>query len=529
MVTGLRRTVLAFAASGLLATSAGAQLSLPTFVNNSNPDEVFGGSATNPSFERESATELVSSAGGGFVTRYSSLVTVDGDGAGASAGVESLTSDYTVSFTATAPGAYRLTVDTHLSGDMHLVNDSPHGGSADVSGLSCTLTGGALESGTLGLPDPGALSGAGGGDNGIDESDTGTVFGVSNGVPVSHSLRFIFSQTTGTDGSGGDEAAVRLGSTSHVSSETAGDYPGSPARTQSDDGHFVTVSITSLCGNGVIDSGPSYTEQCDAGAQNGQPGSCCNTDCTAVTAGTACTPDSSPCTNDVCDGAGACSHPGGNDGASCDDGDPCTDPDTCSGGACVGGPHTTCNLCETCQTGVGCVVGPRPSPSCKHSTVTRKSLFQMKKGSTPASNQAQFKWLKGELTNTTDFGDPVNTDEIGLCVFAPGRVLQMIAPAGGTCGTKPCWKALSIKGFSYSDRLNATAGISKILLKAGLDGKAKAQIKGKGSALPTLPLPLTLPAIVQLQSTHDDQCWEATFSTGGKIANDNTQFKGKGD
>jgi hypothetical protein len=529
MVTGLRRTVLVLAATGLLATSAGAQLSLPTFVNNSNPDELFSGSATNPSFERESATELVSSAGGAFITRYSSLVTVDGDGASAAGGGESLFSDYTISFTATAPGAYRLTIDTHLSGDMHLVSDSTHGASVDVGAVSCTLTGGTLESGTLGLVDPGALSGLSGGDNAIDESGMGTVFGVSNGAPVSHSLRFTFSQATTTDASGGDEAAVRLGATSHVSSETAGDYPGSPARTQSDDGHFVTVSITSLCGNGVIDSGPSYTEECDAGPQNGQPGSCCNTDCTAVTAGTACTPDSSPCTTDVCDGNGACSHPAGNDGAGCDDGDPCTDPDTCSGGVCVGGPHMTCNLCETCQTGVGCVVGPRPSGSCKHSKVALKSRFQMKNGSTPQTNKAQFKWVKGELTNTTDFGDPVNTDEIGLCVFAPGKVLQMIAPAGGTCGTKPCWKARGINGFSYSDRSNANDGISKILLKAGLDSKAKAQIKGKGSMLPSLPLPLTLPATVQLQSTHNDECWEATFSTAGEIANDGTQFKGKGD
>ena len=83
------------------------------------------------------------------------------------------------------------------------------------------------------------------------------VFGVSNGVPVAHNLHFVFSQIVSSTAAGGDEAAIRLGLDSNIASETAGDYPGVPPRTQSDDGHFVTVTFTSLCGNSVIDSGPS--------------------------------------------------------------------------------------------------------------------------------------------------------------------------------------------------------------------------------------------------------------------------------
>ena len=34
-------------------------------------------------------------------------------------------------------------------------------------------------------------------------------------------------------------------------------YPGDPGRTQATDGHFVTVTFTSLCGNGTIDASVS--------------------------------------------------------------------------------------------------------------------------------------------------------------------------------------------------------------------------------------------------------------------------------
>ena len=97
-----------------------------------------------------------SSSSGAFTSHFTSLVTVDSDGASASSGVEALSADYTIDFTVTAPGAYVLTVDTHLSGDMNLVNDGPSGASADISGVTGSFTGGTLSTGSLDLDDPGA-------------------------------------------------------------------------------------------------------------------------------------------------------------------------------------------------------------------------------------------------------------------------------------------------------------------------------------------------------------------------------------
>src|SRR5262249_43012119 len=273
----------------------GAQsLSTPTFTNNSNPDELVAGTPTTPSRERETAGTF-DSPSGAFRSHSTALVTVDSDGAAASSSVEALSADYTIDFTVTAPGAYVLTVDTHLSGDMNLVNDGPSGASADISGVTGSFTGGTLSTGSLDLDDPGSASGNSGGSIGIDQSGSATIFGVSNGAVVPHSLRVVVIDTATTTANG-DEGAIRLGATSHIVTETAGGYPGSPARVQADDGPFVTVTLTSLCGNGTIDIGPSYTEECDDGPANGTLASCCATTCTFKPNGTGCD-DNDACTN----------------------------------------------------------------------------------------------------------------------------------------------------------------------------------------------------------------------------------------
>src|SRR5207244_3177174 len=107
-------------------------------------------------------------------------------------------------------------------------------------------------------------------------------------------------------------------------------------------------------------------EQCDQGIANGTAGSCCTASCGLraagatcrpsagvcdvaetcdgdiatcpadgfATAGTSCTSDDNVCTDDQCDGSGACGH--SNNSAPCDDGLFCTQTDTCSGGSCAG-------------------------------------------------------------------------------------------------------------------------------------------------------------------------------------------------
>ncbi len=119
---------------------------------------------------------------------------------------------------------------------------------------------------------------------------------------------------------------------------------GAPLGTDCDDGVFCNGADScdghGNCGHSgdPCSGGPECANTCDEEAGN----------CYAA-ARTACTPDSNPCTDDVCDGAGTCSHP--NNSAPCDDGVYCNGADTCGGGTCsvhAGDPcpGTDCNTCN---------------------------------------------------------------------------------------------------------------------------------------------------------------------------------------
>ncbi|HXJ34767.1 MAG TPA: hypothetical protein VMS22_12105 [Candidatus Eisenbacteria bacterium] len=297
----------------VVARLATAQITGVTAIPNpaNSPDET-SGPGVNPSFERESFVTVTAATASAFTTRYKALVTAD-SGLFGDARLEHLDSDYTISFSVTAPGAYRVVVATHRKGDLHLIEDNIFVADhfADMSALAGSFTGGTLTTGTLNLADPGRA-------NDIplvfdpitvafDQTASAAIFGVSNGSAQAHTLRFTWNQEAFSPAAG-DEAAVRMGGTSDDSTETAGDYPGNPPRVQADDGHFVTVTLTSLCGNGVLDGGPSYLEQCDDGAGNGTQGSCCTSTCQLRTAGTTCRAAVGGCDNtEVCNGVdGAC-------------------------------------------------------------------------------------------------------------------------------------------------------------------------------------------------------------------------------
>ncbi|MBI1816313.1 MAG: DUF4215 domain-containing protein [Deltaproteobacteria bacterium] len=108
-----------------------------------------------------------------------------------------------------------------------------------------------------------------------------------------------------------------------------------------DDGLFCNGADTCSGGSCSVHG----VDPCAAGAE-------CNNVCDEahdschVMAGTACTDDGNVCTDDQCDGAGACGHAANT--ASCDDGVFCNGADTCSGGAC------TVHAGDPCAAGAEC-------------------------------------------------------------------------------------------------------------------------------------------------------------------------------
>jgi hypothetical protein len=199
-----------------------------------------------------------------------------------------------VTFNVTAPGGYRLDISTSRVGDINRVNDFLNcDGSADTSGVTGT-TSFPLTSGSLNLPDPGVINPCGGffgcGTGGTtnvpynQSSGTAQLFRVSNGAAQSHTLTFTFNASARSNSC---EAAVRVGQQNGTTTSCgACEYPGSPSRTQANDGHFVTVTRVNLCGNGVIDT--EVGEQCDLGGANGSPFSCCTSSCQLRAAGQTC-------------------------------------------------------------------------------------------------------------------------------------------------------------------------------------------------------------------------------------------------
>jgi hypothetical protein len=259
----------ALATFALTPTLARAQLSGSTSSNA-------GSTCTPNSADRfcGSSTSTLINTGATFQSRYAWNVNAD-------IGIFS-TSDssggaqHNMAFSATAPGGYRLDIATQRTGDVNRVNDaSGCDGSAQVNGVSGSSNF-ALSSGNLNLADPADL-GNGGSTTSTPFNNTGSavLFRVSNGVAQNHSLTFTWS---GSARSNSCEAAVRIGQNNGSTTGCgACEYPGSPSRTQANDGHFVTVTYTSLCGNSVVDG--SVSEQCDQGAANGTASSCCTSTC----------------------------------------------------------------------------------------------------------------------------------------------------------------------------------------------------------------------------------------------------------
>ena len=270
---------LLMAALAILPNAALAQLS---GTSSGNAGSTCSGANNGDGFCGSSTQELVDN-GTTFQSRYAWNINAD-------VGVFSTrdtsgNAQHNVTFSATAPGGYRLDIATSRLGDINRINDaSGCDGAADTSGVTGS-TNVALSSGTLTLGDPGGLGNGGSTTStGINQNSSAQIFRVSNGAAQAHSLTFTWN---GSVRSNSCEAAVRQGEQNGSTSGcNACGYGGSPGRTQANDGHFVTVTYTSLCGNSTIDA--SVGEQCDQGAANGTATSCCTSTCQFRGSGQVC-------------------------------------------------------------------------------------------------------------------------------------------------------------------------------------------------------------------------------------------------
>ncbi len=282
-----------------------------------------------------------------------------------------------------------------------------------------------------------------------------------------------------------------------------------------------------FCGDGNLDPG----ETCDAGPANGTT-SCCSTMCTIRPAGETCRVQATPCDAPESCGGFTSNCPADvvvPDGTACDDSSSCTIGDACAAGVCGGAP-VVCPACQSCDPSVGCLTVPRTS--CKQSTAPSRTNLRIRDRTPDRRDGFAWKWVRGEETIEADLGDPLTTDAYTLCIYdesgpTPMTTLATVVPPGGACRGKPCWLR-GKRGLRYLDRDRTVAGIERIVMKLGDEGRAKVLIKGRGENLIVPPLPMSLPIRVQLH-VGADRCWEATYSADQFQTNTPTEFKGKAD
>jgi hypothetical protein len=119
---------------------------------------------------------------------------------------------------------------------------------------------------------------------------------------------------------------------------------------------------------------------------------------------------------------------------------------------------------------------------------------------------------------------------VAVCLYdastAAQPLLTGVVAAGGTCGTKPCWKTLGGgSGYLYRNDAGAAAGLTGLRFKVPASGALQLAVTGRGVNLPLPTLPLTLPVTMQVAISDGagTVCWESRVASAHR--NDPATFK----
>src|SRR5262249_18350039 len=111
---------------------------------------------------------------------------------------------------------------------------------------------------------------------------------------------------------------------------------------------------------------------------------------------------------------------------------------------------------------------PEPHPDCQPALGGRSKVALESVAAAHGTDRLSWRWVGSAPVPLDDFADPAGgATGYSLCLYDHDRLRRAErAPAGGTCGNRPCWKATS-SGFTYTDPLLDPNGLKKIVLTAG--------------------------------------------------------------
>jgi hypothetical protein len=243
-------------ALGLGALPAGAATISATQItlNAGNTADFFDNTGPVAS-ANSSAASVLSSTASGFSTRYAAVVAADVGGAGATDVTRNFAASFRVSFQVNAAlgEAWSISFDVGRVGAMTVVSDGNGDATVTLGAMTATLAGATLSSGSLGLAAlPNTTNTANQGqspNSAFSQASSAVLSGVGTGGAQLVTIDFTFAASaTSNDRAGGgtpqgDEAALRMGMDTALSSFTADNYPGVGGRVLSGDGVFASAAL----------------------------------------------------------------------------------------------------------------------------------------------------------------------------------------------------------------------------------------------------------------------------------------------
>src|SRR5258705_194027 len=93
---------------------------------------------------------------------------------------------------------------------------------------------------------------------------------------------------------------------------------------------------------------------------------------------------------------------------------------------------------------------------------------------TASSGQAR-RGPRGPQSSVSEMMKPQSgTATYRVCVYDgtanPQPRMELDVPQGGTCGTKPCWKANGPNGVGYANKAGTPNGVTALKFKGGFTG-----------------------------------------------------------
>jgi hypothetical protein len=180
------------------------------------------------------------------------------------------------------------------------------------------------------------------------------------------------------------------------------------------------------------------------------------------------------------------------------------------------GTSTTTTTRTSASTTTTTLAPPPPCPAQPRSGCqpanSRHARLSLADSATNARDRLSWRWVSNVATPKAAFGTPTATTGYALCLYdATGLRRQARAPAGGTCGRRPCWRDAR-SGFRYVGSGFNPDGLESVGLVAGGARAARIRVKGKGAGLHPPALPLAIPVRMQLLRSGSSACWEARYS-----------------